>query len=97
MWFKSLWQSSIFDRWWPVEDRWYVLGSTAVMLVVLGGWDVAQWIAGLPMRFGTYAVTPSVFSEVNSWLPLSHRVAGGNLFPILPSVEPAAAGVGFFP
>jgi len=84
-------------RWWPREDFPMLYLTGGVFFVLAGWWHIKRVMLGLPWYIGTFAVTPSVFSEINSWLPLAYRVSQGHLFPAQPSVNPGASAFEFYP
>lgn len=75
------------------------------ILAALGGCALAFFLgwSGLPALMGAgpgvplAAATPSQLSDATSWLPLAARVAEGNLFPSMASLDPRASGFAFYP
>lgn len=65
--------------------------------VVFAGWDGLQWIVGVRSQAGNTSFTPAEWSEFASWQLLSAKVADGNLFPVLASIDAQASGLSFYP
>lgn len=74
-----------------------VIITVLISVFIFSSWNFIQYVMGLQNHYGAIFGSSYEFQSLYGWLPLIRSIVHGNLMPILPTIDPSAQGLLFFP